>query len=69
MKELLRKLDELKQRAAAKLAEVKDETAPDLSRAIEADHAARAGVKQRFRVTAEAHSAIHVEAVFPRRNE
>lgn len=39
MKELLEKLNELKQRAAAKLAEVKDDTAPELARAIQADHA------------------------------
>lgn len=39
MEKLLKQLDELKKRAAAKLAEVKDETTPEAARAIEADHA------------------------------
>lgn len=39
MEKLLEQLDGLKKRAAAKLAEVKDDTAPEAARAIEADHA------------------------------
>jgi hypothetical protein len=38
MKKLLKKLRELEQRAAAKLAEIKDDTTEEAARAIEADH-------------------------------
>lgn len=38
MKKLLKKLRELEQRAAAKLAEIKDDTGEEAARAIEADH-------------------------------
>ncbi len=39
MEKLLEQLRQLQQRAAAKLAEIKDDTTPEAARAIEADHA------------------------------